>query len=337
MVETLRDQYQAAATAPDPTPQGRYPQRPTVTPTRAALDQADLRARAILVTLSLSKWSGKIRDQAVERQIAAQHGARSDAGQYRKDLLADNRAKLKAIEEHDSEIRKRHNRYTLEHSKGVRMLPTGSYFDYVGDLGDMLETRERLVREFLDAYDGLRESARLALNGLYRPEDYPDRDELADAFGASIKYAPMPDPRHVHDWRFSLTEDVVREMEAEIRREQAETLRAAVAEVWQRILDPLRRMVEAAGEPGQLKKARTTWGGNLADVLQTLKALNITDDPRMELARREVADLLANMPDYREINRDETVRADVRDRARNTLATVEANIPPDVAAAFGLS
>jgi hypothetical protein len=99
-----------------------------------SVPEVSLTSRAMLCSLSISVWSARKHDPDASEEIAARHGAQSDAGRYHKMLLP--KAALAKIQKIVSEARQEHCFMTLPwDDNGYRVLPqSGSLMRVIGAL-----------------------------------------------------------------------------------------------------------------------------------------------------------------------------------------------------------
>ena len=160
---------------------------------------------AMLVSLRISAWSGRLYDRKASNHVAVHHEASASAGRYNKCLLP--KAAFAALTATMSKGRSSHYEQTLPwDDQGSRLLTVANYEHYM-ELLDGL--RERMVRErarFIEDYEDNIDQARLDLGKLFHIEDYPSKEALqgtlppdAEAWdGISVEQAydrlPEPEP-----------------------------------------------------------------------------------------------------------------------------------------------
>ena len=146
---------------------------------------------AMLVSLRIAAWSGRLYDRQASNHVAAQHDASASAGRYNKRLLP--KAAFAALTATISKIRSTHYEQTLPwDDQGSRLLTVANYERYT-ELLDGL--RERMVRErarFIEDYHDNIDQARLDLGRLFRIEDYPSKEALQGRFSGHAAPLPLP-------------------------------------------------------------------------------------------------------------------------------------------------
>ena len=152
---------------------------------------------AMLVSLRITAWSGRLYDRQASNHVAAHHDASASAGRYNKRLLP--KAAFAALTATISKIRSTHYEQTLPwDDQGSRMLTVANYERYT-ELLDGL--RERMVRErarFIEDYDDNIDQARLDLGKLFRIEDYPVQGGPAGPVRHPLPHRPGPGRRPLH-------------------------------------------------------------------------------------------------------------------------------------------
>ena len=148
----------------------------------------DLNSDAMLVSLRIAAWSGRLYDRKATAHVAVHHDASASAGRYNKRLLP--KDAFAALTATVSRARSAHYEQTLPwDDKGARLLTVANYERYT-ELMDGL--CERMVRErarFIEDYEDNIERARLDLGRLFRIEDYPSGDALRRKFAIAYRIA----------------------------------------------------------------------------------------------------------------------------------------------------
>ena len=277
---------------------------------------ADISARAMLVCLKISAWTARKFDKRVTKEVNEARGASEDAGRYNKMLLPGDAEAYRTLVKVCNAARGDHYGQTLAWSdEGWRLLPTANYMEYSERLRSHAAAFDTALAEFLAAYPDLQEAARVRLNGLYRPEDYPGVSELARRFRFSVDYAPLPARG---DFRLSLPEGELQRLETSVEDRVTRATREAVADAWTRLGDVVTKMHARLSEPGAI--FRDTLVTNVRELADVLTRLNVTGDADLEAMRLRVASELC-------LHEPETLRkdADVReDTAKKAAAIMEA-------------
>jgi len=274
-----------------------------------------LATKAMLVKLSLSKWSTSKFDAKVTQAANAHFGAGKDAGRFTKALLA---------READEEIRKTYNEARGFHYKntlpwkddGFRILPATNYQEYTREMRALKSKYESTCRQFVADFPGKVAEAQQKLNGMFNPADYPDPAELPHHYNFDMEVVPIPEGA---DFRVALDEEeaeaIRKDMERRLEKAQAE----AMEDLWNRLYKTVEHIVERLSDPENT--FRDSLIGNAVALVDLLPRLNVANDQVLENMRREIeTKLCAHNP--QEIRESESVRKDLAGTAEDILATM---------------
>lgn len=234
-----------------------------------------LSEKAMLVKLSISKWSARKLDKKVTREVADKYGTDQDRGRYNKVLLA--KTALEKITQAESKGRTFHYAQTLPwKDDGWRILPSANYFNYTEEMRRLRAEFDDAVREFLDSYPSLVEEARWQLNGLFNPEDYPSIFKMANKFCFEVEVNPMPTAA---DFRVDLQADEVARIQKEIEARANKGAQVAMQDLWNRLHGAVSSMAERLSDPDKI--FRDSLVTNLVDLVDLLPRLNLTGDANL--------------------------------------------------------
>ena len=195
---------------------------------------------AMLVSLRITAWSGRLYDREASNHVAVHHDAAASAGRYNKRLLP--KAAFAALTATMSEARTKHYSNTLPwYDQGSRLLTVANYEHYT-ELLDGL--RERVVRQrarFIEDYDDYVDQARLDLGKLFRIEDYPSKEALQGKFAIRYRITPVPDADH---FIAKLASDDTDRVKRDIEQQTEERLHDAVGDFYRRLGEAVERVSE---------------------------------------------------------------------------------------------
>ena len=262
---------------------------------------------AMLVDLNISVWTGRKMDKTVSDEIDASKHTKARAGNYHKKLLAGT-ARLDELQKLVATIRVWHYEQTLPWSDGgSRLLPMKNFFDYKATLGDYERQFDEAVKDFLLEYDTLVTAAAFQLGYLYNKEDYPDAAKLMSKFRMHYVFLPVPD---AGDFRIDVNEASKTELQAQYEKFYNDKLNDAMQDAWDRLHDCLTRMSsKLAGDEKQI--FRDSLVNNAADMCELLTKLNVTNDPKLESARRTLESALIGVT-ATDLRKDDALRLDTK-------------------------
>jgi hypothetical protein len=276
---------------------------------------------AMLVELNISVWTANKIDKDASRKVADDNRASADAGQFRKNLMAGSHLR-KEIADYAAGCRLWHNTRTMPWAdRGPRLLPTSLFFDYKTEANArrayFMDKREQFGRE----YPNLQRTAQNYLGDLYDPQDYPSLEEVMAKFDYRLVFSPVPD---AGDFRLDLPAQELDMMREQYEAQANERVEAAMKEQWGKLHDMVSRMSDKLVEPEDEDKRRwhDTFLTNAQEMCAMLTHLNVTKDPSLESARRQLERAIAGV-EIDHIKEDITVREDVKGKLDAILKQYE--------------
>jgi len=249
--------------------------------------------RAMLVSLNIQQWMGAKHDKAISQEVARAHKSDVNMGRYQKLLVT--KESLERLRQITSNARHEHYNRTLPWSDGgVRILSAQGYFDYAKRMRELENEWDAAVSEFLTKYPQWVAEARVRLNGLFREDDYPRFAQMRGKFSFGFKVQPIP---AAQDFRVQLGDDQTAMVRSEIEESVNESLRIAMADVWERVRDVVARMVDrlraySVTNDGVANPFRDSLVTNIRELIDMLPTLNITQDKKLaQFAKRIDAEL----------------------------------------------
>jgi len=242
---------------------------------------------AMLVELSISTWTARKLDKRVSTQVDLDNGAKTKVVNANKNLMAGTGV-LDTIVKYAANARAWHISQTLPWTdNGSRLLPMSNFMNYKEQLGELETNYEALVDKFIVAYPSLVSAAAFQLGNLFDRNEYPDESSLKRKFKFTYSFFPVPT---AGDFRIDINEEAKAEIMANCNSAYEDRLNNAMREAWSRLHDCLSRMSERLTDnaDGSRKIFRDSLVENGVELVSMLKHLNITQDPSLEQARREL-------------------------------------------------
>ena len=268
---------------------------------------------AVLVELNISVWTANKLDKGATDKVLLANGATvADAAQVRKNLMAGTNAR-KAIADYAAGCRLWHNTRTMPWSdKGPRILPTSLFMDYKAELNVRRDTFMRMRDQFGRDYPALVQTAANYMGGLHNPDDYPPVDEVMSKFGFRVVFSPVPE---AGDFRLDIPQQELEEVRSQYEEAFDNRLAEAMRTPWEQLHKMLTNMTDKLAEGDEETKRRwhDTFLTNAQELCGMLTHLNITKDPKLEAARRQLETALYGM-DIEDIKGSEGSRAELKDR-----------------------
>jgi hypothetical protein len=284
-----------------------------------------LSERALLVTLNISQWTARKLDRRETNDVNARHGLTVEAARVNKKLLPMG-MQLERVHQTTRIIRNDFAKRTLPWGiDGVNILKAEAYEEFVQVVNDWRTQFESAVDDFVAAYPEQYKEARLMLGTMFREEDYPAVSDIRRRFGFSVRFMPMSDAR---DFRVDIGDEARQRLIAQTEEMVASAQASAMAEAWKRVYDVVSRANERLREPDTIFKASLV--DNAVELCRLLPMLNLTNDPALEKARREIeGSLCKHTPDT--LRSDPKVRKDVADKMADIMNKMSGFYTPQAA------
>jgi hypothetical protein len=174
------------------------------------------------------------------------------------------------------------------------------------------------VERFIGQWDSFVAEARIKLNGMFNPADYPTEAQLRAKFGFRWKVRPIPE---ASDFRVHLRDAEVTAIRAEIEGEQRVIVDAAMRSVWERMRDVVKSMADRLKAYNPENPAahpfRDSLVSNIAELLEVLPALNLTNDPNINRFTVEMRELVNH--NAQALRDSARIREDIGGRAQTIL------------------
>ena len=269
---------------------------------------------SMLVDLNISVWTGRKQDKKVSEEIDAAKSTKVKAGNYHKRLLAN--TKLDEVQKLVASIRVWHYEQTLPWSDGgSRLLPMANFFDYKQKLGELETEYVQSVEEFLQQYPTLISAAAFQLGDLYNAEEYPSVEKLREKFRFKYVFLPVPE---IGDFRVDVNEQHKAELVKQFEQFYENKLSDAMKDAWDRLHDCLSKMSDKlAGEEKQI--FRDSLVNNAVDLCSLLTKLNVTNDSKLESARKQLESALIGVTP-KDLRDDDALRKDTKAKVDEILS-----------------
>jgi len=266
---------------------------------------------AVLISLNISCWPASKVDREATDKVNTDANAVSSAGQVRKDLFAGTSLR-KDIERKAARIRNYFSSSTLPWAdKGERMLPMPLFMDVKQTIAREKREYDEMCEMFFDAYPQLVVDAPSRLGKFYKAEDYPDIEEVRSKFGFRYTITPMPE---AGDFRLDVANEELAELKAQYETAYQQRLADAMRDPWERLHGMLKGMSEKLADSGdKTKRFHDSFVSNPIELCTLLTKLNVTNDPKLEEARRHLEAAMVGA-DIEAIKEAPEVRADMKSK-----------------------
>lgn len=244
---------------------------------------SSLSQRALLVHVNISQWTGRKTDKKATDTVIKAHKTDASAGSYTKRLLPGAK-ELEAVSTISTQIRKFFYENTLPWmSDGSRIISAKNHLKFSGEMRKLAAEFETAASDFEAAYPRLQNASQKILGNLYNAQEYPAHQEIRGKFKCETNYLPLPD---VSDFRVEVSESEKRAFVEKIK----ETESAAMRSVWERLHEVVKAAAEKLASPDAI--FRDSLLANVSEMCSLLPALNISEDSKLEDARKELEKLV---------------------------------------------
>jgi hypothetical protein len=278
---------------------------------------------SVLVEMNISVWTANKLDKTATEKVTTDNLAVQNAAQVRKNLMAGTTLR-KGIADYAAGCRLWHNTQTLPWAdRGARLLPTSLFMDYKQEASIRTSTFNKMVDEFCDNYPALVQTAHNYLGGLFNNEDYPSTDTVRQKFGFHMVFSPVPESG---DFRLEVAENDLAELRQQYENSFNNRLGDAMREPWDRLHKTLtaisEKLTEDAGDDNVKRRYHDTLLTNAQSLCGMLTHLNITKDPKLEEARRQL-ELTMLGTDIDDIKESPYVRQELKSKVDAILKQFE--------------
>jgi hypothetical protein len=276
---------------------------------------------AMLATLSISCWTARKLDKRVSEEIDVTKNAKARVGNYHKHLLAGAKA-LDALTKYTARVRLWNTQNTLPWSdNGARLVPSSYLIEYKTGVSEHERNWNALLDAFLAEYPNSVSASAFVLGDLFNRDEYPPVELIRSKFSFNFSLDLIPNSG---DFRVDIAEDAKREIIEQMNVRAEQRLNDAMREAWSRLHECLTHMSERLenDEDGERKKFHGTLVSNSVELCGLLTKFNITNDPQLELARRELASALTNV-DYSSLKESDELRLQTKSKVDSILSKFE--------------
>jgi len=266
---------------------------------------------AMLLDLHISTYTGRKQDKATAEEVNTAKNAKSKkASSVYKSLFADD-ADLEAIVAYGGRVRSWLYDVTLPWSDGgTRLVPTSKFFDISHELNQHEQEFFKLVQRFLNNYSTKVSAQAFKLGKLFSAVEYPSAGEIQNKFGFTFVFTPVP---QAGDFRVDLPAEALAQVEANFEQAVSKRVQSVMQEPWDRLYKEVShikdKMIDKEG--GKPQKLYQSMLDNALGLCETLKSLNIMNDPDLEAARRALELSLTNV-DIKSLRQSSEVREAIK-------------------------
>lgn len=264
----------------------------------------------MIVKLNISLFNPSRKDKSATSEVLLAKNAAKGAAEVRKMILP--KEAIDPIMKLSREIRNDFYKHTCAwDEEGARLLPTEMWLEFTEMMATYRDKWNRLVDRFVNDYQMHRQQAITRLGLLFNEKDYPDIATVREKFGLRTHWNPLPKS---NDFRLTLSEPDMDELEQDLDRRVQEAVVAANKELYSRLGERLKRVSDRMSSTDNIFHDSLIEG--LKDLCNLLPKLNVSNDTELEDIRKEVLSSIAT-------NDPQSIRDDDGLRARTKVAADE--------------
>lgn len=282
----------------------------------------DITQTALLLSLNISVWDAGRTDSKVSEEVAKRHNTQAGrAGHYYKYRIDPKAPTYVAAKQAATKLRDYHYERTLPWSDGWQVLNAAAFMEYAEGFRRLESGLLVAARAFTEDYPRLKANAKVELNGLYKESDYPEPEEVLEAFGVRLRKMEIP---RATDLRVKMSEEFVEQLAKDIKADVQDSLEGAMQRAWERLRERVAKLAASLSEKDRV--FRDSLVENLRAECALLASLNITGDERLDQLRFEAEALIKGIS-------AQALREDVR--LRTKVATEASALQSRMAAYMG--
>jgi hypothetical protein len=271
-----------------------------------------LASSSMLVSINIGCFNTRRKDKKVSKDIARDnYVANEKLVSANKTLLAS--PKLDAIRSLITRIHEVNRNMTNEWAPKLQLLPTSVYPDHVNTfMGDASfeGTYWGLVQDFVDnEYSWVVMNMQRELGAMYDAAQYPSVEEVRKKFYYNVSYMPLTDSSN---WQLDLEREAQSALQEHYERQLNNKVQSMAADLHKRIYEALAGNPDRPEDKGLIGNLATDYDDktgalkstgrlhdsrieNIHSLIKLLGPLNITNDPIVARAQRQLQRTLDNL------------------------------------------
>lgn len=268
---------------------------------------------AVLVKLTIRQWDGFRKDKKISQFVDSEFQTNGEAGNYNTRLV--DKATLKPVSKITSKTRVEHNKLTFPWCHdGLSVLPNKMYFKY-GEMFRMYKDLfEQNVDNLCDQFPVIMANQQNRLGNLFDESLYPSVRELREKYSMTFNIFPIPQDSH---FLIDLEEEEMTKVKNTMQEEIGLAQQAALETLYGRVHKVVQHMQARLADPNNFFKNSLVT--NIEELVASLPALNMFDDPLIDKVHQELRTKLVNI-DPNDLRKDLDYRKQVAQDAADIVS-----------------
>lgn len=270
----------------------------------------------MIANLQIGIWTGHRLDREASARLTQEANADSDAARVNKHLIA--KAALQPIVSAASSVRHHFYLNTLPwKDNGDRLLTRALYTDFMSAHNQLADAFKAEVDKFVTlTYPQAVAHAEFRMGDLFNPTDYMSQDAVARKFYIGLDIDAVTE---ANDFRVDLEKAELTEVRKAMQEAMQSRLTRAMQDVWTRVEERLQHFADKMGSDEAFRRSTLE---NLEEIANLIPALNIVNDPRLDLIGEEIKAVLVGH-DPKVLRKNKEVRAEVAEEAQRIMDTMK--------------
>lgn len=255
-----------------------------------------LATSGILLRAKVKVWTATKQDREISDEVTATKKAARNAGRYTKQLFADV-PELRLLLNDRQTWYNFVQRVTYPWDGEWGYLPTPRIPQVMAEINERKARSAELLENFINAMPAAISNEAFVQGDMFKREDYPTPDEVRSKFRIIVQTMNIPEG----DYRVTIADDLA----DDLKRNFEQQTRDIISEIHDKQNEQLIKVLQSFShccdsetviEDGEVKvKRRKMYESTLTDALElcnTFAKFNLTNDPRLEEARRGLLQIL---------------------------------------------
>lgn len=277
--------------------------------------------KALLVSLSIgslpkTRKVDRVTDEVEERHRTAHRQASVITRLFAKE-------DVKYLDQVSQAARKRFREVTLPFGRSQGLIPSKKVFDFLREMGEYRAQFEDERKRIIDDIDRILSNACTVNGTLYEPENYPARNELAEAMFFAIDVNPVP-AASAYDELTELSPEELEFLKNEAVITNQSKIESAVKDLFNRLLKTLKHASDRLSDEdlGGCKIFHNTVVTNIAKAIEAAETLNLNDDQELIELTEAVKEIIDNLT-ADDLRKDHELRRETAAKAAELAARIE--------------
>ena len=255
-----------------------------------------LATSGILLRAKVKVWTATKQDREISDEVTATKKAARNAGRYTKQLFADV-PELRLLLNDRQTWYNFVQRVTYPWDGEWGFLPTPRIAQVMAEINERKARSAELLEDFINAMPAAISNEAFVQGDMFKREDYPTPDEVRSKFRIIVQTMNIPEG----DYRVTIADDLAEDLKRNFEQQTRDIIKDIHDKQNEQLIKVLQSFShccdsETVIEDGEVKvKRRKMYESTLTNALElcnTFADFNLTNDPRLEEARRGLLQVL---------------------------------------------